>query len=108
MSAPVSATITAAVATEIPGTEVTMARDGKAVGPASTPVVNVTPPASHCVQLPDHLSNSPRPVASDLNLVPGDLKGNLSIVAICVNGSISIYNNARTVDVVIDVVRWHS
>ncbi len=67
--------------------------------------MNVTPPAAVNPTVSSFLTifpNSPRPVASDLNLVPGDLKGNLSIAAICVNGSISIYNNAGTVDVVIE------
>ena len=52
--------------------------------------------------------NSPRPVASDLHLVPGDLKGNLTIAAISANGTVSIFNNAGTVEVVIDVLGWYS
>ena len=44
-----------------------------------------------------------RPVASSLNVVPGEVRANLVVTAVR-DGQFSIYNEAGTVDVVIDVV----
>lgn len=48
----------------------------------------------------------PRPNASTLNLPPGAIRPNSAIVPIGADGSITIFNFAGTVDVVVDVVGW--
>ena len=47
-----------------------------------------------------------KPTASNLNVVPGQTVPNMVIVPVGTNGQISIYNNAGTVDVVVDVLGW--
>jgi hypothetical protein len=98
---------------------------GKTINPASTLVVNVAPLAAVPAYAKGVVVNitavnptvstfltvfpsAPRPLAADLNPVAGEIKGNLTIAAISANGTISIYNNAGTVDVVIDVLGWYS
>jgi hypothetical protein len=98
---------------------------GKTLGPASTLVVNVAPLAAVPTDAKDVVVNltavnptlntfltvfpsSPRPLASDLNPSAGEIKGNLTIAAISANGTISIYNNSGSVDVVVDVYGWYS
>jgi hypothetical protein len=98
---------------------------GKTIGPASTLVVDVAPLAAVPADAKDVMVNitavdptlntfltvfpdAPRPLAADLNPVAGEIKGNLTIAPISANGTISIYNNAGTVDVVLDVLGWYS
>ena len=50
----------------------------------------------------------PRPFVSDLNPAPGDVKGNLTVATISSTGTISIYNNTGSVNVVVDVLGWYS
>jgi hypothetical protein len=51
---------------------------------------------------------TPRPLVSDLNPAAGDVKGNLVVAKLSPTGTISIYNNAGSVDVVVDVLGWYS
>ena len=98
---------------------------GKAIGPASTLVVNVAQLAATPADAKDVVVNitavnptvntfltvfpsSPRPAVADLNPSAGGIEGNLTIAAVSANGTISIYNNSGTVDVVVDVVGWYS
>jgi hypothetical protein len=98
---------------------------GKTIGPASTLVVNVAGLAAVPVGAKNVVINmtavnptqgtfltvfpgAPRPLASDLNPAAGEVAGNLAIASISTTGTISIYNNSGTVDVVIDVEGWYS
>jgi hypothetical protein len=98
---------------------------GKTLGPVSTLVVNVAPLAAVPAGAEDVVVNitavnptagtfltvylgASRPTSSDLNPSPGDIKGNLTIAAISSGGTISIYNNSGSVDVVVDVLGWYS
>lgn len=47
-----------------------------------------------------------RPATSNLNVGKGDTRANLAIVDIGSGGKVSVYNNAGTTDVVVDVVGW--
>jgi hypothetical protein len=49
---------------------------------------------------------SPRPTASNLNVDPGRTVPNLVIAMVGPDGKVAIYNNAGSVDVVVDVVGW--
>ena len=46
------------------------------------------------------------PVASNLNLVKGQVRPNLAIVKLGTNGRFSLFNNAGEVDLLADVVGW--
>jgi hypothetical protein len=48
-----------------------------------------------------------RPLASNLNLEPGDARPNLVTVQVGLGGKVSIYNEVGTVDVVADVAGWY-
>jgi hypothetical protein len=48
------------------------------------------------------------PLTSDLNPAQGTTKGNLTVATISATGTISIYNAAGDVDVVVDVLGWYS
>jgi hypothetical protein len=98
---------------------------GKTLGSASTLVVNVAPSAAVPAGATDVVVNvtavnptvqtfltvfpgASRPLSSDLNPSPGDIQGNLTIAALSASGTISVYNNSGSVDVVIDVLGWYS
>jgi hypothetical protein len=98
---------------------------GKTIGPAGTLVVNVAPLAGAPADAKDVVVNitavnptqntfltvfpsSPRPAVADLNPSLGEIKGNLTTAAISANGTITIYNNSGSVDVVVDVLGWYS
>jgi hypothetical protein len=51
-------------------------------------------------------TGSPRPLASNLNFVPGQTVANAVLTKVGTNGKISVFNNGGSVDVVIDVVGW--
>ncbi len=48
-----------------------------------------------------------RPLASNLNFGPGETVPNMAIVAIGASGKVSVYNNAGSAHVVIDVMGWY-
>jgi hypothetical protein len=52
-------------------------------------------------------SGTPRPFASNLNVVPGINVPNLVIVGIGANDKVSLYNNAGSIDFIADVVGWY-
>jgi len=72
-------------------------------------VLNVT--ATHGT-LPSYLSVYPtgisRPATSSVNFSPGTTVANLVEVGVGAGGSISLYNDAGSVDVIIDVEGWYS
>jgi hypothetical protein len=47
-----------------------------------------------------------RPTASNLNVVAGQTVPNMVIAKVGTNGQISVYNDAGTVDVIVDVLGW--
>ncbi len=47
-----------------------------------------------------------RPNASNLNMVPGDTKSNMVIVAVGAGGAISLFNQSGTTDLIVDVLGW--
>lgn len=49
-------------------------------------------------------SGQPRPLASSVNMVPGQTVPNMVLTAVGANGMVSIFNNAGSADVVIDVL----
>jgi hypothetical protein len=52
-------------------------------------------------------SGSP-PLVSDLNPSPGAVEPNLVVATVSAGGTVSIFNNSGTVDVVVDVAGWYS
>ena len=76
---------------------------------ASAVVVNLTATnvtaATHLTVWPDGVT---MPVASNLNLVPGQTRPNLAIVQVGAGGRIRIFNNAGTTDVIADVVGYYA
>lgn len=53
-------------------------------------------------------SNASRPGTSDINFVAGQSQPNLVVVGISPSGDVSFYNDAGSVDVIIDVEGWYS
>jgi alpha-tubulin suppressor-like RCC1 family protein len=51
-------------------------------------------------------TGEPRPTASNLNVVAGDSVANLVVATVGANGTISLYNFAGTVDLIVDVTGW--
>jgi hypothetical protein len=76
---------------------------------ASAVVVNLTgvspSVASFLTVFPTTL---PSPLVSDLNEVPAEVKANLAVATLSPSGTISIYNDTGSVDVVVDVLGWYS
>ncbi len=70
-------------------------------------VVNITATGA---TLPTHVtawpSGEPLPLTSTLNLDAGETFPNLSIVKVGAGGGISLYNNAGTTHLVVDVMAW--
>jgi streptogramin lyase len=50
----------------------------------------------------------PNPLVSDLNETPGQVRANLVVATLSATGTISIYNDAGSMDVVVDVMGWYS
>ena len=75
---------------------------------AAAVVLNVTvtggSAASHLTVWP---AGEARPVASNLNWPTGDTRPNLVSVMVGEDGEVSMFNNAGTVEVIVDVVGWY-
>jgi alpha-tubulin suppressor-like RCC1 family protein len=52
-------------------------------------------------------TGQPRPLASNLNVPPGDTRANLVTVKVGTGGKVSVYNDAGTTDIVADVSGWY-
>jgi len=48
-----------------------------------------------------------KPLVSNLNVPPGDTRGNLVIAKVGTGGQVSFYNNLGTVDLVADIAGWY-
>ena len=66
----------------------------------------VTPAASGFLTV--FPSGSPRPLASAINFVPGDVIANAAVVKLGAGGAMSIYNSTGATHVVVDVVGYFS
>ena len=81
-----------------------------AVNPPSAIVLNVTAvasPASPPSFLTAYPGGATRPLASDLNYGGGQTIPNLVVVGVGPDGTIQLYNNLGTNDVVADVMGWY-
>jgi hypothetical protein len=94
------------------GGTLSVAVEGQGSVPASgvtAAVVNVTvTDTSQSSYLTAWPAGATLPVASDLNWVAGDTVPNMAVVAIGTSGSIDLYNNAGSTDVVVDVMGWYT
>ena len=83
--------------------------NGGVPGGASAVVLNVTvtnpTDGSYITVYPSDVS---KPTASDLNDVPGLTVPNLVVVKLAADGTVTIYNNSGSVDVIVDVEGWFS
>jgi alpha-tubulin suppressor-like RCC1 family protein/mRNA-degrading endonuclease toxin of MazEF toxin-antitoxin module len=52
-------------------------------------------------------AGEPRPLASNLNLPPGDDRANLVTVKVGIGGMVSFFSAAGTVDLIVDVAGWY-
>jgi hypothetical protein len=50
----------------------------------------------------------PRPFASDLNPAPETVRANLVVATVSPTGTISIYNNSGSINIVVDVLGWYA
>ena len=74
---------------------------------AGTVVVNLTAPsATERTYLTVYPTGLPQPVASDLNPRPGWVGANTIFAKLGPDGSISIFNETGSVEVIVDVVGW--
>lgn len=84
------------------------------VGRGGVPAVGVDAVAVNVTitnpTLPSYLTlwpaGSPRPNASNLNFVVGQTAPNMAIIKVGAGGQVSIFNNAGSVDVIVDVLGW--
>ena len=80
-----------------------------ASNPPSSVVLNVTVTnPTHASFLTIYPGGSPVPVISDLNFVAGQTVPNLVVVKLDPSGNVTIYNQAGSVDVVVDVEGWYT
>lgn len=93
-----------------PGQSVTVPVAGRGGVPATgagAVVLNITGVAASAgTWVTVHPAGSARPTASNLNLTAGETRPNAVITALGANGSITLYNAAGTVDLVVDVMGW--
>ncbi|MER5260467.1 Ig domain-containing protein [Actinosynnema sp. NPDC002837] len=70
-------------------------------------VVNLTgTEATEGTHVITHAKGTPRPSTSTLNVVAGQTVPNLAVVEVGADGSISLYNNAGSIHLLVDVVGW--
>jgi hypothetical protein len=55
-----------------------------------------------------HPSGEPRPLASNLNFVAGETVSNRVMTKLGANGKVTIYNDAGSTDIVVDLNGWYS
>jgi len=120
-AAPVRICDTRAVSSSAPSNQCS----GRTIGPASTLSVQVTGNAgvpTNATAVVVNLTGIhpsaqtflsvfpalPRPNVSDMNPGPGTVKANMVVATLSPTGTISIYNNAGSIDVAVDVLGWYS
>ena len=91
-----------------PNSTVNVQVDGRAFAAApagATAVLNVTgTDPTDFTYLTAWPAGQPRPVASNVNLVPGQTSPNVVLVPVGTNGQVSIYNHGGSTDVVVDLL----
>jgi hypothetical protein len=75
---------------------------------ATAVVVNLTAVAPSQSTYLAVFPGPPLPLVSDLNPTAGETKGNLTVGTLSPTGTLSLYNNTGSVDVVVDVLGWYS
>ncbi|MHB1854596.1 MAG: G1 family glutamic endopeptidase [Acidimicrobiales bacterium] len=75
--------------------------DGLAPG-ATAVVANVTATDTTAASFLTVFPGAPMPTASDLNWSPGQLASNLTVATLSGSGSVSVYNQAGSADVIVD------
>ena len=87
--------------------QVAVAGVGGVPSSASAVVVNVTVTGGSAGSfLSAYPAGGSRPSTSDLNWRPGETVANLTIVKLGSSGALDFYNNAGSVNVIVDVVGW--
>ena len=82
-------------------------RNGLPVEGVGAVAVNLTATgATRSTYLTAWPTGEPRPHASNLNLAAGRTVANMAIVKVGADGSISVFNNQGTVEVIVDVLGW--
>jgi len=75
---------------------------------ATAVVVNLTAVAPSGATYLTVYPGPTRSFASDLNPATGEVRANLTLATLNANGSIDVYNNTGSVNVVVDVLGWYS
>jgi adhesin/invasin len=110
--------------TALPPSRILDTRSGGALGPggqrgvqvagnggvpatgATAVVINITATRASNGTFLTVFPAAPRPVASNLNVPPGTDIPNLAVATLAPDGSVQLYNDQGTVDVIFDVVGW--
>jgi len=83
-------------------------RGGVPATGAAAAVLNVAATGTTAVSfLTVHPTGEARPLAVNLNMAAGDTVSNRAMVKLGAGGSVTIYNNAGSADVVVDVGGWY-
>jgi hypothetical protein len=69
-------------------------------------VIGVTPSARTFLTV--FPSSLPSPLVSDLNEVAGDIRANMAVATLSSTGTMTIFNDTGSIDVVVDVLGWYS
>jgi hypothetical protein len=76
---------------------------------AKAVVVNLTAVAPSAPTFLTVFPNTPPvPLVSDLNPVTGEVRANLAVATLSATGTISIFNDTGSINVVVDVLGWYS
>ncbi len=75
---------------------------------AKAVVVNLTAVAPTAATYLTVFPAAPVPLVADLNPTAGEVRGNLTVATLSSTGTISIYNDTGTINVVVDVLGWYS
>lgn len=75
---------------------------------AKAVVVNLTGVAPSAPTFLTVFPTAPVPFVSDLDPVAGEVRANLAVAILSPTGTISIYNDTGSIDVVVDVLGWYS
>jgi hypothetical protein len=75
---------------------------------ATAVVVNLTGIAPSAATFLTVFPGPTLPNSSDLNPAAGETRANLVVATVNANGTISVFNNAGSLDVIVDVLGWYS
>ncbi|HEX6356628.1 hypothetical protein [Actinophytocola sp.] len=89
-------TVTVDLAARVPASTTSVVLNVTGVTPTANTVVTVFP------------SGGTRPLASSLNLTPGDIRPNQVTVTLSADRKVDLYNNSGSVDLVVDLAGYYS